>query len=58
MGVVIDQLEQVAPAAEPSARGVESGGSGDRSATAGAVEAQLIQLLRREASRQARLWAD
>lgn len=58
MGVVIDQLEQVAPAAVPSARGVESGGSGDRGAPAVAVEAQLIQLLRREASRQARLWVD
>lgn len=58
MGVVIDQLEQVAPAAAPSARSVESGSAGGRGAPAGGVEVQLIQLLRREASRQARLWAD
>lgn len=58
MGVVIDQLEQVAPAAGPSARGAETGASGGRGAPAVAVETQVIQLLRREASRQARLWAD
>lgn len=58
MGVVIDQLEQVAPAAEPSARAADSGGASGRAAPAANMETQLIQLLRREAARQARLWAD
>lgn len=56
MAVIIDQIEHV-PTATGSRRGGEDRPSGDGPA-APFAESQLMAVLRREAGRQARLWAD
>jgi hypothetical protein len=60
MSVIINELEQLpaSTAAQPAARG----GAGNEGATQNGSPAQqpgqLLSLIRREASRQSRLWAD
>lgn len=59
MPVVIDQLEHAPEAAGSDTRGTSHGntaGAGDPSPATS--EMQMLAAIRREASRQARLWAD
>lgn len=59
MPVVIDQLAHTPEAPGSETRGTPNGnaaGAGELSRAA--TEAQVLAALRREASRQARLWAD
>jgi hypothetical protein len=60
MAVIINELEHIPEAAPGRADG--RGGDGQPGSAAKGqpadIEAQLMQVLRREASRQARLWAD
>jgi len=58
MAVIINELEHIP---EPAAGRSDGGGGQPGSAAKGQpadIQAQLMQALRREASRQARLWAD
>jgi hypothetical protein len=60
MSVIINELEHLPSAAESHATersGVDSTGS-TRNGQKGDAQAQVMQVIRREASRQARLWAD
>ena len=60
MSVIINELEHVPAAAESRPKdggGVGSPGSAGNGQKADA-QAQVMQVMRREASRQARLWAD
>ena len=60
MTIIINELEQLPPVAETRAD-ARPGGGEDGAASAGAAApppAQVMAVIRREASRLARLWAD
>lgn len=59
MTVIINELEHVPPVeSRPEARRGDSGESPAQNGSPAAQQAQVMATIRRDASRQARLWAD
>lgn len=59
MAVVINELEQIPPAeTRTETRGGPGGETHDQGGSPAEQQAHVLSVIRREASRQARLWAD
>jgi hypothetical protein len=58
MTVMIQELDHGPAAPESGSRGDGGGGGAGGSPSPSTLQAEMMRALRREASRQARLWAD
>lgn len=58
MAVVIQQVDHVPAAGATRPRGLGGDDRGSEAVSPAALQSQVMQLLRREAGRRARLWAD